>query len=203
VTVTEPLPSVGPDTRQRNQLCRVSAILTLGKKGSSGPLHRSLCRELPEALGKGSFFAECLMDGLSAKEAPGGPFASPFTECIGRHSAKGASLPSAWTTALSKEALPVPRCSFFAECYGHSTRQRASLPSVTLGKVTRNPLFYLFWVFHPNKQNIYHIIITYTSQSSQNHHIHQTHDIAHKDQMFLHKLTSIKIVHNTNKYSQK
>jgi hypothetical protein len=33
---------------------------------------------------------------------------------------------------------------------------------MALGKVTRNP-FYLFLLFHPNKQNIYHIIITYTS----------------------------------------
>jgi hypothetical protein len=46
-------------------------------------------------------------------------------------------------------------------------------------------LFYLFLLFHPNKQKIYHIIITYTSQISQNHHIHQTHDITHKDHMNL------------------
>jgi hypothetical protein len=79
-----------------------------------------------------------------------------------------------------------------------------SLPSamaLTLGKVTKIHLFICFCCsIHPNKHNIYHIIkyishnhhiyitdITESSQISQNHHIHQTHDIAHKDHMFLHK----------------
>jgi hypothetical protein len=103
------------------------------------------------------------------------------------HSVKAACLPSVSAIALGKEALSDPRCAFFAECYGHGTRQSTSVPSVTLDKVTRILLFYLFLLFHPNKQNIYHIIITYTSLSSHNHHIHQTYDIAHKD----HKVTSI------------
>jgi hypothetical protein len=105
------------------------------------------------------------MDGLSAKEAPVGPFASPFAECSGRHSAKGASLLSAWTIALGKESFTGSQVCFFAECYGHSTRQRASLPSVTLGKVTRHK-YYLFLLFHPNKQNIYHIYIIKFTESS-------------------------------------
>jgi hypothetical protein len=119
--------------------------------------------------------------------APAGPFVSSFVECIRRHSAKVAFLPSVKATTLSKEALPVHRCAFFVECYGLDTRQSTSLPSVALGKVTRIPLFYLFFLLHPNKQKISHIIITYTSHISHNHHIHQTHDIAHKDHMFLHK----------------
>jgi hypothetical protein len=44
-----------------------------------------------------------------------GPFASLFAECFRRHSTKVASLSSAMTVALDKEALSVPRCAFFAE----------------------------------------------------------------------------------------
>jgi hypothetical protein len=143
-------------------------------------------------------FAKCLLYRPSAKKPHVGPFASSFAECIGRHLAKDLSLPSAsWTssrqqenqwaplpvpltsistTTLNNEALSVLRCAFFAEYYCHNTRQ-----------CDQTTPFYLFLLFHPNKQKIYHIIITYTSQISQNHHIHQTHDIAHKDHMFLHK----------------
>jgi hypothetical protein len=46
VTVTDPLPSVFFGNRQRGQFCRVSALTTLGKDGSSGPHRQSLCREL-------------------------------------------------------------------------------------------------------------------------------------------------------------
>jgi hypothetical protein len=103
-----------------------------------------------------------------------GPFVSFFAECARRHSAKLASLPSVKVTALCKEALPVPRCSFFVECYDPDTRQRGSLLSVTLGKVTGIHLFYLFLLFHPNKQKIsqishnhhrYHIYITYLTNT--------------------------------------
>jgi hypothetical protein len=41
-------------------LCRVSIGLALGKESSSGPLCQSLCRVRWAALGKGSFFVECL-----------------------------------------------------------------------------------------------------------------------------------------------
>jgi hypothetical protein len=50
----------------------------------------------------------------------------------------------------------VHRCAFFAECYDLDTRQSTSLPNVTLGKVTSIPPFYLFLIFHPNKQKISH-----------------------------------------------
>jgi hypothetical protein len=74
------------------------------------------------------------------------------------------SLPSARDITLGKEPIPVPRYWFFAECYGLDTRQSTSLPSVTLGKVTSTHLFYLFSLFHPNKQNIFHRYHIYTSQ---------------------------------------
>jgi hypothetical protein len=61
------------------------------------------------------------------------PFARSFAECIRRHSAKIASLPSVLATSLDKEALPIQMCVFYAECYGHGTGQYTSLPSVTLG----------------------------------------------------------------------
>jgi hypothetical protein len=95
------------------------------------------------------------------------PFDSPFAECDERNSVTRASLPSARTTTLDKETLPIPRCAFFAECYGHYTRQSHSLSSVTFKKVIRNPLFYLFLLFHPNKQNIYYIYITKFTESSR------------------------------------
>jgi hypothetical protein len=161
--VTKPLSSVLLDTRQRLPLCRVPAGLVLGKKG------------------------------------PVGSFANLFVECFKRHSAK---TPSArqkehqWaplTGHLSSALEGTRQRSFIGSqvcllCRVLWSRHSAKslLPSVTLDKVTKTP-FYLFLLFHLNKQNIYHIIITYTSQSSQNHHIHQTRDIAHKYHMFLHK----------------
>jgi hypothetical protein len=95
------------------------------------------------------------------QRSPHGPLYQCLCRAFRRHSVKLASLPSAKVLALGKEALPVPGVP--------------SLPSamtLTLDKVTRLPLFYLFFVFHPNKQKIYHIIITYTSHISHNYHIH-------------------------------
>jgi hypothetical protein len=46
VTVTDPLPSVFFGSRQRGQICRVSAITAVGKDGSSGSHRQSQCREL-------------------------------------------------------------------------------------------------------------------------------------------------------------
>jgi hypothetical protein len=86
------------------------------------------------------------------KELPAGPFVSSFAEGR-RHSAKVVYLSSAKATTLSKEAVSMPMCAFFADCYDLDTQQRTSL--------LRIPLFYLFLLFLPNKQKIYHIIITY------------------------------------------
>jgi hypothetical protein len=55
-----PVPRALLDTRQRRLLCRVSSGLALGKESSSGPLCQALCWVRWAALGKGSFFAECL-----------------------------------------------------------------------------------------------------------------------------------------------
>jgi hypothetical protein len=129
-------------------------------------------------LGKGFTFAKCLPDNTrqrsylcrvsagqhSAKNPPAGSHVRYFVECFVWHSAKRASLPSVRVTTLGKEPIPVATSWFFAECYGPDTRQSTSLPSVTLGKVTSIHLFYLFSLFHPNKQKIFHIYHIYTSQ---------------------------------------
>jgi hypothetical protein len=97
------------------------------------------------------------------------PFASSFAECIRWHLAKVACLPSVSATTLGNEALSVHRCAFFADCYGHGTRQSTSLPSVTLDKVTRIPLLFVFAI--PSKQTKdisynHRIYITYITESS-------------------------------------
>jgi hypothetical protein len=91
------------------------------------------------------------------------PFASSFVECIRTHSANVASLPYVSATSLGKKPLLVHRCAFFAECYVHDTRQS-----------DHNTTFYLFLLFHPNKQKIYHIIIIYTSHISHNFDTHRS-----------------------------
>jgi hypothetical protein len=130
----------------------------------AGWRRRRLCRVSPMTLGKGVTFAECLPDSTRQRIRQRGPHVRYFAECFGWHSAKRASLPSVRATTLGKEPIPVPRSWFFAECYGPDTRQSASLTSVTLGKVTSIHLFYLFSLFHPNKQKIFHRYHIYTSQ---------------------------------------
>jgi hypothetical protein len=115
-------------------------------------------------LGKGVHFAECLPDNTRQRIRQKGPPVRYFVECLVWHSTKRGSLPSARATTLGKEPIPVPRSWFFAECYGFDTRQSTSLPSVTLGKLTSRHLFYLFSLFHPNKQKIFHRYHIYTSQ---------------------------------------
>jgi hypothetical protein len=128
-----------------------------------------------------------------------GPFTSSFVERIRWHSTNAPSLLSVHCASTRQRdhqwaPLSVPLPSALGVSF---------LPSAMTLTLNKEPLcrvlsdqntpFYLFFLLHPNKQNIYHIIITYTSQISQNHHIHQTHDIAHKDHMFLHihhKVTS-------------
>jgi hypothetical protein len=109
-------------------------------------------------------FAECLLI-HSAKDPSAGPFVRFFAECCARHSAKPSSLPSARSTALGKEPIPVYRSWFFVECYDTNTRQTTSLPSVTLGKVTSTHLLIFFFLFHPNKQKIHHRYHIYTSHT--------------------------------------
>jgi hypothetical protein len=171
------------------------ALKTLGKcftecRTRQRGLGKVVCR-VPEstrqrkavvtALGDGDgVFAECHMrhsakklplpsvdlTALGKESAKGGPHVRYFAECLIWHSAKRASLSSAIDITLGKEHIPVSRSWFFVECYDPDTRQSTSLPSVTLGKVTSIHIFYLFFIFHPNKQKIPHIYHIYTSQIS-------------------------------------
>jgi hypothetical protein len=100
---------------------------------------------------------------LDKESTRGVPPVRYFVECLLWHSTKRGSLPSARATTLGKEPISVPTSWFFAECYGSDTRQSTSLSSVTLGKVTSRHLFYLFSLFHPNKQKIFHRYHIYTS----------------------------------------
>jgi hypothetical protein len=168
---------------------------------------------LPVTLGKGSLFVKCLLYRPSAKKPSMCPFASSFAECIRRYSAKAPSLPSArWTSSRQREHKWAPlqflcrvpalgKGCFFAECLGHSTRQRCFIGSqVCL-------LCRVLWSWHlakylfvecytrQNDQNTPFLFVfvmpsKQTKDISHNHNIYQTHDIAHKDQMFLHKITS-------------
>jgi hypothetical protein len=110
-----------------------------------------------------SVFAECLLNSTRQRIHQRGPHVRYFAECLVWHSAKRASLSSVKAITLGKEPIPVPRSWFFAECYGPDTRQSTSLPSFTLDKVTSTHLFYLFFLFHPNKQKIFHRYHIYTS----------------------------------------
>jgi hypothetical protein len=109
-------------------------------------------------------FAECPRWHL-AKELP---LSSVCRPALDKESASevpmSGSLSTARATTLGKELIPVPRSWFFAECYGPDTRQSTYLPSVTLGKVTSTHHFYLFFLFHANKQKIFHGYHIYTSQ---------------------------------------
>jgi hypothetical protein len=127
-----------------------------------------------------------------------GHFVSFFAECARRHSAKVASLPSARAVALSKEDLPVPRCFFFAECYDIDTQQNTSWLSVTLNKVTSIPLFICFcYSLQINKR-----YITYTSQISRNHRIHNRDHIFHKFNNFFYKHVYVHTKFHQHKYYQ-
>jgi hypothetical protein len=130
--------------------------VTLGKEVS-------LCRVPPNTLGIAVILCRVSASQHSAKNPSAGPHVRFFAECCIRHSVKRAYLPSARATALGKEPIPVPRSWFFVECYGPDTRQSTSLPSVTLGKMTSTHLFYLFFLFYPNKQKIHHRYHIYTS----------------------------------------
>jgi hypothetical protein len=56
----EILPNVLNGTQQRGSLCRVHVSLALGKDDSSVPHDSLYAKSRKLALGKGSFFAECL-----------------------------------------------------------------------------------------------------------------------------------------------
>jgi hypothetical protein len=174
--------------------------LVLDKEKSPSRRQVTATKTLPIAtmtLGKGSFFAECLLYCHSAKKPPVGPLPVPLPRVLGVVRQRLTLCRVSVGLALGKGSASGPLCQFLCQVPRpqHSAKKFYRFPCVsslpnamvmTLGKVIRTPLFYFFLLFHPNKQKRYHIIITYTSHISQNHHIHQTHDIAHKDHMFLH-----------------
>jgi hypothetical protein len=156
-------------------------------------------------LGKGSLFAECLLYRHSTKKHLVGPFPVPLPRVLGgtrqrlplcRVPARLALGIGSTGGALCQFLLPsglggtqqmvllcrVPRPQHLAKklYWFPGVPCLSSAMALTLGKVTRIPLFYLFLLFHPNIQKIYHIIITYTSYISHNHRIHRTHHISHK-----------------------
>jgi hypothetical protein len=152
VTVTKTLSSVLYNSRQSLPFCRVLAGVALANGSTRGPFD--------------SFFAQCIR--RHSVNVASLPSASSTSSREREHLwvPLTVSLPSTSDIAPDKEALPVTRCVFFTKCYGYGTRQITSLLSVTLGKVTRIPLFYLFLLFHPNNRKIYHKIITYIIESS-------------------------------------
>lgn len=107
-----------------------------------------------------------MLDCHSAKKAPVGLFAGSFAECAGRHSAKGAYLPSAATISLDKEALSVPKCLLCRVLWlSHSAKNlfaECNTPEIDQKK----PFLFVFII--PSKQtkdiyhwhHIYHIINT-------------------------------------------
>jgi hypothetical protein len=158
-----------------------------------------------------------------------GPFTSSIAERIRRHSAKATSLPSdRLTSTRQRYHLWAPLLVSLLTALGgtrqclllcrvprphHSVKRLyrclgvPSLPSVltlTLGKIPlcrdqNTPILFVF-LFNPNKQKIYHIIITYTSQISHNHHIHNRDHIFHKFftnmSIFILSLTNISITNS-------
>ena len=70
--------------------------------------------------------------------------------------------------------------SAMAFALGKTCSQVVTLPSVmviALGKVTKNNLFYLFFISHPNKQKIYITNITNITYISSTAHIYHQHHI--------------------------
>jgi hypothetical protein len=111
-------------------------------------------------LGKGVNFAECLPSSTRQRARQGGSPCQVLCRVL--------------CAALGKVPKPVPMSLLFAECYDPDTRQSTYLPSVTLGKVTSIYLFYLFFIFHPHKQNISHIYITDIITNINSQHKHKT-----------------------------
>jgi hypothetical protein len=130
----------------------VPSGLALGKESSSGPLCQSLCR-VP-------WQQHSAKMALPVPTFPSLPSAMVSTRQRWLYRFPGFLLCQVPLSALGKDGFTGSQVPFFAECQGHSTRQSYPLPSVTLGKVTRMSPFYLFLLFHPNKQKIYIIHIT-------------------------------------------
>ena len=156
----------------------------LGKESSSGPLCQSLCR-VP-------WQQHSAKMALPVPRFPSLPSAMVSTRQRWLYRFPGFLLCRVPLSALGKDGFTSSQVAFFAECHGHSTRQSYPLPSVTLGKVTRKSLFYLFLLFHPNKQKIYIIHITlYIIRITESTHLSSTPYISqispHKSGFTAHK----------------
>jgi hypothetical protein len=136
------------------------------------------------------------------RDHPRSPFVSSFAECTRSHSTKLTSLLSAKATTLGKEDLLVPMCTFYTECYDLDTRQSTSLSRVTLGKVTRIPLFISFCYSSKQTKDIshnhhiyhsYHIIITYIIETTYFTKKHKSHKFFTNMSMFISRFTNISI----------
>jgi hypothetical protein len=106
-------------------------------------------------------FAECLALKHSAKKTSMGPDAVSMSSILSgtqqrwflcralwlQHSTNVEGLPSSLVVALDKPSFLVTRHDSFAECYDHC---RHPLSSATIGKVTTDPILFVF-TFHPNK----------------------------------------------------
>jgi len=145
--------TLGKEKLSWRWLCRVSR--------SSTRQRSPLCRpSLTQTLGKGGHCAECHRQDTRQTGnlcRVSGPL----------HSANMWCLLSAMTCALGKACFQA--CS-----------QVVTLPSVmaiALGKVTENKLFYLFFIFHPNKQKIHITNITNITYISSTGHIYHQHHI--------------------------
>jgi hypothetical protein len=150
VMETETLSSVLKGTRQRGILFRVPIGLALSKEVSSGP-HSSLCGESRKlALGKGS---------------TSGPFASPFVKCTMRHSSKGAFCQLLWSRYSAKKLYQFPSVPSLPSAMVMALGKEHFVECNTRQSVLKTH-FYLFLSFHPNKQNIYIINITYITEST-------------------------------------
>jgi hypothetical protein len=123
---------------------------------------------LPSVFGdtrqKRYFFAECLPTSTRQRIHQWVPLSASLSSalCCTQQSVSLCRVPGPRHSAKKL----VPRYWYFAECYDPDTRQSTSLPSVTLGKVSNTHLFYLFFLFYPNKHKIHHRYHIYTSQIS-------------------------------------
>jgi hypothetical protein len=121
VTMTETLPSVPNDTRQRGSLCRVPAGLTLGKEGSSVPPRQALCRQ-PRV-------------GTRQREHQCVSLPVPLSSALGCTQQRRLLYQVPGPRHSVKKVLLIPRRAFFAKCFDHCTRQKElSTKSLTLGK---------------------------------------------------------------------
>jgi hypothetical protein len=147
-------------TQHMPTLCRVSTVLTLDKKPLVGPFTSSFAERIRWRSTKITSLPYARQTSTRKRDHQWAPSSVPLPSALGdtRQILLLCRVPT--TQHLAKKLY---RCSVVPSLSFAMT--------LTLGKI---PLFYLFLLFHPNKQktlsyihHIYHIIITYTSHISQ------------------------------------